>query len=86
MSFGSSKKVVVYCFASWAVKASETALLMSAESSLGEREIWPEPEGEGSPDILFGEGRKVSAEEVGEGEGEFVGVIKFDMTGTMSKH
>ena len=37
LSLGSSGKVVVYLLASWAAKASATALLMSAESSLGER-------------------------------------------------
>ena len=61
-------------------------MLMSVESSPGEREIWSKPEGEGSPDILFGDGGKVSVEEVGEGGGEFVGVVKFDMTGMMSEY
>ena len=52
-----------------------------------EREIWLEPEVEGIlPDILMGEGGKVSVEEIGEEGGEFVGVIKFDMTSVMSKH
>ena len=62
------------------------ALLMSVKSSSGERVIWPEPEGKGSLDILVGEGGKVLAEEVEERRGEFVSVIKFDMTGTMSEH
>ena len=85
LSFGSSGKVAVYLFASWAAKASETALLMSAVSSSGERVTWPEPEGD-LPDILFGEGGKVSVEDMGEGGEEFVGVVKCDMTGAMSKH
>ena len=59
---------------------------MSAESSLWERVIWLEPEAESLSDILVGEGGKVSVEEMGEEGGEFVGVIKFDMTGTMSKY
>ena len=59
---------------------------MRVESSSWEREIWLEPEGDGSPDILFGDGGKVSAEEVGEGGGEFVSVVKFDMMGMMSEH
>ena len=66
LSFGSSGKAAVYHFASWAAKALETALLMSVLSSPGERVIWPLPDGD-SPDILFGEGRKVSAEDMGEG-------------------
>ena len=85
LSFGSSGKAAVYLFASWAAKASETALLMSAVSSSGERVTWPEPEGE-SPDILLGEGGKVSVEDVGEGGEEFVGVVKCDTTGAMSKY
>ena len=85
LSFGSSGKVVVYLFASWAAKASETALLMSAVSSPGERVTWPEPEGD-LPNILFGEGGKVSVEDVGKGGEEFVGVVKCDTTGVMSKH
>ena len=56
------------------------------ESSLQERVIWPEPEGEGSLDILFGKGGKVSAGKIGEDGGEFVSIVKFNMTGTMSKH
>ena len=59
---------------------------MSTESSSQKRVIWLEPEGDGSPDILFGDGGKVSANEVGEGEGEFVGVIKFNIMGMMSEH
>ena len=59
---------------------------MSAESSSQEREIWPEPEGKGLPDILVGEGRKVSAEEVGKEGGELVGVVKFEMMGAMSEY
>ena len=59
---------------------------MSMESSSGERVIWLEPEEEGLPDILFGDGGKVLAEEVGEGGGEFVGVIKFNTMGAMSEH
>ena len=69
LSFGSSGNVAVYLFASWAAKASETALLMSVESSLGERVIWPELEGD-LPDILLGEGGKVSVEDVGKGGAE----------------
>ena len=86
LSLGSLEKAAVYHFASWVASASETALLMSMESSSGERVIWLEPEGEGSPDILFGDGGKVSAEKVGEGGGEFVGVIKFNTMGAMSEH
>ena len=85
LSFGSSGKVAVYLLASWAAKASETALLMSAVSSPGERVTWPEPEGD-SPNILFREGGKVSLEDVGERGGEFVGVVKCDTTGAMSEH
>ena len=84
LSLGSLGKAVVYLFASWVANALETALLMSMESSPGERVIWPEPDG--SPDILFGDGGKVLAEEVGEGGGEFVGVIKFNTMGAMSEH
>ena len=58
---------------------------MSAVSSPGERVTWPEPEGE-SPDILFGEGGKVSVEDVGEGGEEWVGVVKYDTVGAMSKY
>ena len=86
LSFGSSGNAVVYFFASWAASVLETALLTSAESSLGESVIWLEPEGEGSPDILFGEGVKELVEEVGKGGGEFIGVIKFDTMGMMFKH
>ena len=39
LSFGSSGKVEVYFFVSWARSASEMALLMSMESSSQEREI-----------------------------------------------
>ena len=85
LSLGSLGKAAVYLLASWAAKASETALLMSAESSPGLRVIWLEPEGD-SPDILFGEGGKVSVEDVGERGGEFVGVVKFNTTGAMSEH
>ena len=85
LSFGSSGKAAVYLLASWAAKALETALLMSVESSPGERVIWPELEGD-SPDILFGEGGKVSVEDVDEGGGESISVVKCDMTGIMSKH
>ena len=85
LSFGSSGKVAVYLLASWAAKASETALLMSAVSSPGERVTWLEPEGD-SPDILFGEGGKVLAEDVGERGGESIDVIKWDTMGAMSKH
>ena len=59
---------------------------MSTESSLQERVIWPELEGDGSLDILIGEGGKVSVDEVGEEGGEFIGVIKFDIMGTMSEY
>ena len=41
---------------------------------------------EGSPDILMGEGRKVLVEEMGEGGGEFVSVIKFNTMGVMSEY
>ena len=85
LSLGSSGKVAVYLLASWAAKALETALLMSVESSPGERVIWLEPEGD-SPNILFGEGGKVSVEEVGERGGESISVVKCDTTGAMSKH
>ena len=86
LSFSSLGKAAVYLLASWAAKASETALLMSVESSPGERVTWLEQEGDGLPNILFGEGGKVSVEDVGKGGGEFVGVIKFDTTGTMSEY
>ena len=86
LSFGSLGKAAVYLFASWAAKALETVLLMSTESSPGERVTWPESEGDGLPDILFGKGGKVLVEDVGEGGGEFIGVIKFNTTGTMSKY
>ena len=59
---------------------------MSTESLLWEREIWLEPEGECLPDILFGDGGKVSADEVGEGGEEFISVVKFNTTGAMSEH
>ena len=59
---------------------------MSVESLPGERVIWPEPEGADLLDILFGEGGKVLAEEIGKGGGEFIGVVKFDMMGVMSKY
>ena len=39
-----------------------------------------------TPNILFGEGGKVSVEDVGEGGEEFVGVIKYDMMGAMSEY
>ena len=88
MSFGSSGKEVLYFLASWAASTSETALLTSAKSSLEVKETWPEPVAgvEGSPDILMGEGGKVLAEEMGEGGGEFVGVIKFNTMGVMSEY
>ena len=85
LSFGSSGNVAVYLFASWAARALETALLMSAESSPGERVIWPELEGN-LPDILLGEGGKVSVEDVGEGGVEWVGVVKYDMMGAVSEY
>ena len=59
---------------------------MSVESSSWERVIWPESEEDGSPDILFGDGEKVSVDEVGEREGEFISVVRFDTTGVMSKY
>ena len=59
---------------------------MSVESLLGERVIWLEPEGVGLPDILLGDDGNVLVEEVGERGGEFISIIKFDMTGTMSEH
>ena len=62
------------------------ALLMSIESLSQERVIGLEPEVEGLPDILVGEGRKVLAEEAGEGGGEFISVIKFDTTDAMSEY
>ena len=86
LSFGSSEKVAVYCFASWMASASEMALLMSTESSPGEWVMWPEPKGDGSPDILFGEGGKVLVEDMDEEGGEFIGVIKCDTTGAMSEY
>ena len=86
LSFGSLGKVAVYHFASWMASASEMALLMSAESSPGESVMWPEPEEDGLPDILFGEGGKVLVEDMGEEGGEFIGVVKCDMTGAMSKY
>ena len=87
LCFGSSGNVVVYLFVFWVRSASETALLMSMESSSWEREIWLEPEVEGIlPDILMGEGGKVSVEEIGEEGGEFVSVVKFNTMGTMSEH
>ena len=86
LSFSSLGKAAVYLLASWAAKALETALLMSVESSSGKRVTWPEQEGDDSPNILFGEGGKVSVEDVGKGGGEFVGVVKFDMMGMMSEH
>ena len=52
LSLGSLGKVAVYLLASWAAKALETALLMSAVSSPGERVTWPEPEGD-SPDVTI---------------------------------
>ena len=66
LSFGSLGKEVWYLFVSWVASASETALLMSMESSSGEREIQPEPGAEGSLDILIGKGGKVLMDE-GEG-------------------
>ena len=77
-------KVVVYLFASWVANASKTALLMSIESSPGKRVMWLEPDG--LPDILFGNGGKVSVEEVGKGGGEFISVVKFNTTGAMSEY
>ena len=85
LSLGSLEKVAVYLLASWAAKASETALLMSVVSSPGERVTWLEPEGD-LPDILFGEGGKVSAEDMGERGGESVGVVKCDTMGAMSEY
>ena len=85
LSFGSSGKAAVYLFASWAAKALETTLLMSAVSSPGERVTWLESEGE-SPDILLGEGGKVLVEDVGKGGEEVVSVVKCDTTGAMSEH
>ena len=66
--------------------ALETALLTSAESLSRERVIWPKLGPEGSPDILMGEGGKVLVEETGEGGGEFISVMKFNMMGTISKY
>ena len=34
----------------------------------------------------FGDGEKVSVDEVGERGGEFIGVVRFDTTGVMSKY
>ena len=59
---------------------------MSVESLLQEREILLELEGEGLPDILVGEGRKVLVEETGEEGGEFVNVVKFNTMGVMSEY
>ena len=84
LSLGSLGKAAVYLLASWAAKALETALLMSVVSSPGERVTWPEPDGD-SPDILFGKGGKVLVEDMGEGGGESVSVIKCDTMGMMSK-
>ena len=64
----------------------ETALLMNGVSLSGDRVIWLELGVEDSLDILMGEGEKVSAEERGEGGGEFIGVIKFDMMGAMFEY
>ena len=86
LSLGSLENAEVYFFVSWARIALETALLMSTESSSWERVIWPEPEAGDLSNILMGEGRKVSAEETGEKEGEFVSVIKFDTMGVMSEY
>ena len=66
--------------------ALEIALLMSTESSLRKRKIWLEPGAEGSPDILIGEGGKMSMEESGEGGGKFIGIVKCDMIGVMSEY
>ena len=73
-------------FVSWMASASEMALLISTESSLGKRKIWLKPGVEDSPDILIEEGGKMSVEESGEGGGEFIGIVKCDMIGTMSKY
>ena len=86
LSFGSSRKEVLYFFVSQVASASETALLTSTEILLGERVIWPEAEAEGLLDILMGKGRKVLVEDVGEKGGEFISVVKFDMTGAMFKY
>ena len=83
---GSLENAEVYFFVFWARIALETALLMSMESSLWERIIWPEPEAGDLSNILMGEGGKVSAEETGEEEGEFVGFIKFNTMGVMSEY
>ena len=86
LSFNSLGKEIWYLFVSWAASASETALATSAESSLGEKESQPEPEPKGLPDILFGDGRKVLVEEVGEGGEVCVGVVKINRMGAMSKY
>ena len=86
LSFGSSGKEELYFFVSWMANASETALLMNGVSLSGDRVIWLELGVEGSLDILMSEGEKVSVEERGEGGGEFISVIKFDMMGAMSEY
>ena len=62
------------------------ALLMSVESLSGKRVIWLEPRAEGLLNILVGKGRKMSAEEIGKGGGEFISVVKFDLMGMMSEY
>ena len=59
---------------------------MSMESLLGVRVIQLELRAEGLLDILIGKGRKVSAEKVGEEGEEFVGVVKTNRTGAISKY
>ena len=86
LSFESSGKEKLYLLVSWAASASETALLTSVVSSSKERMIQLKPRMEGLLDILVGEGGKVSAEEIEEREGEFVGIVKFDTMDMMSKY
>ena len=79
---------MIVFLASCADIALATVLVINAESSFREREIWPSkrPDLEGLFDILFGKGGKVSIEEVGEGGEECVSMIKTDGVGTMSKY
>ena len=72
LSLGSSGKEVMDFLASCVEITSATALVISAESSLGEREIWPKPED--LPNILFDEEGKMSVKSVGEGGEEYARV------------
>ena len=59
---------------------------MSMESLLGVRVIQLELRVESLLDILIGKGGKVLAEKVGEEGEEFVGVVKTNRTGAISKY